>query len=175
MAILDDADWYITSTVLDEDNTRPVYFPGTEEEREFCYYINSVMDLLNDKYKKVFLLRNEEKIKLYDYQSGKGFQPDYILYLQKDDKLFYYVLIEPKGPHLINPESFKELFLARINSSFGINGESLHANNFEYKIIGLPFYVSKNSIKVFNKDWKLPNQDDRTYENFDNAFRELLK
>ena len=97
------------------------------------------------------------------------------MYLQKDDKLFYYVLIEPKGPHLINPESFKELFLARINSSFGINGESLHANNFEYKIIGLPFYVSKNSIKVFNKDWKLPNQDDRTFESFENAFKELLK
>ena len=174
MAILHDADWYITSTVLDEDNTRPFYFPGTEEEREFCYYINSMMGLLNDKYKKVFLLRNEEKIKLYDYQSGKGFQPDYILYLQKDDKLFYYVLIEPKGPHLINSDSYKELFLARVNSSFGINGESLHANNFEYKIIGLPFFVSKNSIKEFNKERKLPNQDDRTFESFENAFKELL-
>ena len=174
MAILDDADWYITSTVLDEDNTRLFYFPGTKEEREFCYYINSMMHLLNDKYKKVFLLRNEEKIKLYDYQSGKGFQPDYILYLQKDDKLFYYVLIEPKGPHLINSDSFKESFLDRVNSSFGINGESLHANNFEYKIIGLPFYTSKDSLKEFNKKFKLPNQDDRTFEIFENAFKELL-
>jgi hypothetical protein len=97
------------------------------------------------------------------------------LYLQKNEKLFYYVLIEPKGPQLINTDSFKELFLDQVNKAYGINGESLHANNFEYKLIGLPFYVSKNSIKVFNSKHKLPNQDDRTYENFDNAFKELLK
>ena len=130
---------------------------------------------LKEVFKNVFLLRNEEKIKLYDYQSGIGFQPDYILYLQKDEKLFYYVLIEPKGPQLINADSFKESFLDQVNNAFGIDGESLHANNFEYKIIGLPFYVSKNSINVFNSKHKLPNQRDRSYENFDKTFKELLK
>ena len=95
--------------------------------------------------------------------------------MQKNEKLFYYVLIEPKGPQLINTDSFKELFMQQINTSFGINGESLHANNFEYKIIGLPFYVSKKSINVFNSKHKLPNQEDRSFENFDSSFRELLK
>ena len=130
---------------------------------------------LNEVFKNVFLLRNEEKIKLYNYQSGIGFQPDYILYLQKNEKLIYYVLIEPKGPQLINTDSFKEVFLEQINNSFGISGESLHANNFEYKIIGLPFYVSKNSIDVFNLRHKLPNQDNRSFEDFDKSFKELLK
>ena len=85
------------------------------------------------------------------------------------------MLIEPKGPQLINTDSFKEVFLEKINHSFGVSGESLHANNFEYKIVGLPFYVSKNSIDVFNTRHKLPNQDDRTFENFDESFKELLK
>ena len=95
--------------------------------------------------------------------------------LAKNEKLFYYVLIEPKGPQLINTDSFKEVFLEQINKSFGVSGEALHANNFEYKIIGLPFYVSKNSIDVFNSRHKLPNQDDRYFENFDESFKELLK
>ena len=38
---------------------------------------------LKEVFKNVFLMRNEEKIKLYNYKSGIGFQPDYILYLQK--------------------------------------------------------------------------------------------
>ena len=120
-------------------------------------------------------MRNEEKIKLYNYKSGIGFQPDYILYLQKSEKLFYYVLIEPKGPQLINTDAFKELFLKQVNTSFGIKGDSLHANNFEYKIVGLPFYTSKESIKIFNKKHKQPNQDDRSFESFHDAFKELLK
>ena len=96
-------------------------------------------------------------------------------YLQKNEKLFYYVLIEPKGPQLINTDAFKELFLKQVNTLFGIKGDSLHANNFEYKIVGLPFYTSKDSIKIFNKKHKQPNQDDRSFENFDDAFKELLK
>ncbi len=175
LSTIEGADWYITSTILDEENISPYFFPGTDEERDLCLYIESMIPSLKEVFNNVFLLRNEEKIKLYDYQSGVGFQPDYILYLQKNEKLFYYVLIEPKGPQLINTDSFKELFLDQVNKAYGINGESLHANNLEYKIIGLPFYVSKNSIKVFNSKHKLPNQDDRTYENFDNAFKELLK
>ena len=175
LTTIQNADWYITSTILDEENTSPDFFPGTEEERDFCLYIESKVPSLKEVFKNVFLLRNEEKIKLYNYQSGIGFQPDYILYLQKNEKLFYYVLIEPKGPQLINADSFKESFLDQVNNAFGIDGESLHANNLEYKIIGLPFYVSKNSINVFNSKHKMPNQEDRSYENFDNAFRELLK
>jgi len=175
LTTIQNADWYITSTLLDEENILPYFFPGTDEERDFCLYIESMIPSLKEVFKNVFLLRNEEKIKLYDYQSGIGFQPDYILYLQKNEKLFYYVLIEPKGPQLINADSFKESFLDQVNNAFGIDGESLHANNFEYKIIGLPFYVSKNSINVFNSKHKLPNQEDRSYENFDDAFRELLK
>ncbi len=174
LTTIQNADWYITSTLLDEKNTTPDFFPGTNEERDFCLYIESMIPSLNDVFKNIFLLRNEEKIKLYNYQSGIGFQPDYILYLQKDEKLFYYVLIEPKGPQLINTDSFKESFLDQVNNAFGIKGESLHANNLEYKIIGLPFYVSRESLKTYNKKHKLPNQDDRTYENFDNAFKELL-
>jgi len=175
LTTIQNADWYITSTILDEENTTPDFFPGTDEERDFCLYIESMVPSLKEVFKNVFLLRNEEKIKLYNYQSGIGFQPDYILYLQKNEKLFYYVLIEPKGPQLINTDSFKEVFLEQINKSFGVSGEALHANNFEYKIIGLPFYVSKNSIDVFNSRHKLPNQDDRSFENFDESFKELLK
>ena len=174
LTTIQNADWYITSTLLDDGNVSPYFFPGTDEERDFCLYIESMIPSLKEVFKNVFLLRNEEKIKLYNYQSGIGFQPDYILYLQKNEKLFYYVLIEPKGPQLINTDSFKESFLDQVNNAFGIDGKSLHANNFEYKIIGLPFYVSKNSINVFNSKHKLPNQEDRSYENFDNAFKKLL-
>ena len=175
LTTLDKSDWYITSTVLDEKNILPDFFPGTDEEMDFCLYIESMIPSLKEVFRNVFLMRNEEKIKLYNYKSGIGFQPDYILYLQKNEKLFYYVLIEPKGPQLINTDAFKELFLKQVNTLFGIKGDSLHANNFEYKIVGLPFYTSKDSIKIFNKKHKQPNQDDRSFENFDDAFKELLK
>jgi len=175
LTTLDESDWYITSTVLDEKNILPDFFPGTDEEMDFCLYVESMIPSLKEVFRNVFLMRNEEKIKLYNYKSGIGFQPDYILYLQKNEKLFYYVLIEPKGPQLINTDAFKELFLKQVNTSFGIKGESQHANNFEYKIVGLPFYTSKESIKTFNNKHKQPNQDDRSFENFDDAFKELLK
>ena len=64
LTTIQDADWYITSTILDEENIIPDFFPGTDEERDFCLYIESMVPSLNEVFKNVFLLRNEEKIKL---------------------------------------------------------------------------------------------------------------
>ena len=62
-------------------------------------------------------MRNEEVYKIYDFKKGRGFQPDFILFLKTNDKkevgvvkteLYYQIFIEPKGnQYLGNDRTFK--------------------------------------------------------------------
>jgi len=81
-------DWY----VLDS-------FHGTDQEKELLEEIKNTIVNLQRKYKEVYLLRNEEVYKIYDFEKGRGFQPDFILFLRsKDSKDKYYqIFMEPKG------------------------------------------------------------------------------
>jgi type III restriction enzyme len=56
---------------------------------------------LQKKYDWFYLIRNERFFKLYDFDDGKPFEPDYLLILyQKEKQLYYQVFIEPKGSYL---------------------------------------------------------------------------
>ena len=89
---LKDEDWY----VLDA-------FYGSTEEQELIKFIQDTIGNLQDKYSQVYLLRNEEQYKIYDFQKGRGFQPDFLLLLKdkKQKDLYYQIFIEPKGTHLL--------------------------------------------------------------------------
>ena len=115
---------------------------------------------MESKYKEVYLLRNEEVYKIFDFKKGRGFQPDFILFLKTKDKkevgvveteLYYQIFIEPKGNQFKDKyddfkegsESWKEEFLKEISTKYG-TGNIIKAENKKYKLIGLPFYNEKN-------------------------------
>lgn len=136
-------DWYI----LDG-------FAGTSEEKGLVDFIEKQIQDLKSKYAEVFLLRNEEVYKIYDFDKGMGFQPDFILFLKdKSDKnLYYQVFIEPKGGQFTGydgtlktgHDGWKETFLEKITEKFG-KENILKAENNKYYLIGLPFYSSGNN------------------------------
>jgi len=123
-------DWYILDS-----------FVGTSEEVHLIDFIKTVIGNLETNYKEVYLLRNEEVYKIYDFKTGQGFQPDFILFL-KDDKLYYQIFIEPKGDRGLKPDKWKEDFLKEISKKYGDTNLLKHETK-EYSLIGLPFYNKK--------------------------------
>jgi type III restriction enzyme len=114
---------------------------GTSEEKSFVEMFARRFESLNQKYKDIYLIRNEQVLKIYD-KLGRAFEPDFVLFCkQKDDKkLVYQVFIEPKGGHLAAYDKWKEDFLIDIRSKKDII--ELHSDN--YLITGVPFYNNTN-------------------------------
>jgi len=127
---LENESWY----VLDS-------FHGTDQEKELINEIKSTIDNLKSSYEKVYLLRNEEVYKIYDFDKGRGFQPDFILFLKKEKDLYYQVFIEPKGEHLKDRDEWKDKFLRDITEKYG-EKDVLTIDGEKYKLIGLPLYNS---------------------------------
>jgi type III restriction enzyme len=144
-SIADENEWY----VLDG-------FAGTDQERALVSFIKQSIDELLKEYTEVYLLRNEEVYKIYNFKDGKGFQPDFILFLKnkKEKELYYQIFIEPKGGQFegydgtfeYGKESWKEEFLEEISKRYGF-GELLKAENKQYRLIGLPFFNKDNNSK----------------------------
>jgi type III restriction enzyme len=136
-------------------------FNGTSEERELLEFVKKKIGNLKEKYDEVYLLRNEEVYKIYDFEKGRGFEPDFLLFLKGDKKnLYYQIFIEPKGGQFADKEGgfkeskegWKEDFLQQITDKYG-NGALLKAENKDYKLIGLPLFNKKTENdfeKVFS-------------------------
>lgn len=133
--------WY----VLDQ-------FHGTSEEKAFIKFMRGTISNLKNKYEEVYLLRNEEQYKIYDFDTGQGFQPDFILFLREKgkSKLYYQVLIEPKGDHLLLIDEWKDKFLKKITKKHSGNN-ILKIEGTEYNLIGLPLFNQKNHTQEFSK------------------------
>lgn len=90
---------------------------GTSEEKAFVAYFKDFVERLKTQYSKVFLVRNERQFHLYSFAAGERFEPDYVLFLQKNREDGYeqlQVFIEPKGTHLIPGDKWKEDFLLQL-------------------------------------------------------------
>ena len=138
---LKDKDWYVVEQ-----------FHGTSEERELIEFIKGTIRNLQEKYKAVYLLRNEKQYKIYDFDTGIGFQPDFILFLKDKIDLHYQVFIEPKGDHLVDKDKWKNEFLKEIAKKYS-NGKMLKAEGENYNLIGLPFF-NQNNNKEFKKEYR---------------------
>ena len=139
-------------------------FYGTSEEKELINFIKETFKNLKNKYEEIYLLKNEEIYKIYDFAKGRGFEPDFILFLKgKDNGVYYQIFIEPKGNEYIDneggfkngKEGWKEIFLEEISKRYGF-GKIIRAENLDYRLIGLPF---------FNKDHN---------NNFEKSYQELI-
>jgi len=126
---LENEDWYVFN-----DNY------GTTEEKYFVVYFKNYIEDLKKQYENVFLIRNERQLKLFSFDEGKRFEPDFVLFLQKKKEQGYQqyqVFIEPKGSHLIEKDAWKEKFLLEIKEKHSIK---TFINNNDCHIWGFPFY-----------------------------------
>lgn len=129
-------DWYVY-----EDNY------GTSEEKYLVKTIDSYISKLQKKYEDVYLIRNERIYKIYTFDDGRAFEPDYLLYMKEKDgkeSVQYQLFIEPKGGHLLENDKWKNDFLSEIGNKAKV--KTLFANK-HYKILGLPFYNEVEKVK----------------------------
>lgn len=131
---------------------------GTSEEKAFVAYFRSQVAELKKIYRKVWLVRNERAVKIYSFDDGAGFEPDYVLFLQRDidggvEQL--QIFIDPKGKHLEAVDDWKKKFLLQLQER--AVSAKIFVDSNEYRIWGLPFY----------------NHDKES--DFNTAFNDLLK
>jgi len=134
-------DWYVFT-----DNY------GTSEEKYLVKFINQTYDKLKSKYSEIYLVRNERHFKIYNFEDGKPFEPDFVLFLRNPkSKIFvqYQVFIEPKGAHLIASDKWKENFLMSLKNEHKL--EELWKNS-KYIIWGMPFFNESGKVN-FEKDF----------------------
>ena len=144
-----DKDWYVYNENY-----------GTSEEKSFVRFIDGIINDLREKYSDVYILRNANLFKIYRFSDGKAMEPDFVLFLKKEnsDKIEQYQLfIEPKGQHLIETDQWKEDFLREIEER-NKTEPKLFGENKKYKLIGLPFYNERRRndfIRTFREKLEL--------------------
>ena len=125
---------------------------GTSEEEAFLRFIDEMMSKLETKYQEVALLRNEFAFKIYSFNEGQPFYPDFVLFLKEKEtnkEHVYQVFIEPKGDEFLDArktfeqskEGWKQTFLLQIEKEHKVD---FRLENRDFKLIGLPFFNEGN-------------------------------
>ncbi len=116
---------------------------GTSEEKAFVQFLQTYLETLQKTYDGIYLIRNERHFFIYNFFDGRAFQPDFVLFLGKEngETLSYQLFIEPKGEHIEDFDSWKNEFLKEIDTE---RESELIIEDKNYRIIGLPFYQKKN-------------------------------
>ena len=81
--------------------------------------IDSV-DELKAIYSKVYLMRNERQMHIYSCDGGERFEPDYVLFSQKNNIDGFeqlQVFVEPKCTHLVENDKWKEDFVLQLKDN----------------------------------------------------------
>jgi type III restriction enzyme len=134
-----DHDWYIYDQAI---------VNGLESD--MIDFINDYMDHLKAKYKEVYLIRNERKIKIVEIDGIRGFMPDFLLYL-KDADFTYQVFLEPKGDNLREQDKWKEEFLLSLSTRSDVE---VLIENEKVRLIGIKFYSNDRELKqAFREDF----------------------
>lgn len=114
---------------------------GTSEEKSLVKYIDSIMAKLQEKYDDVYLVRNEKDVRIYSFDEGRPFEPDYVMFLRIKGSADKYdniqIFIEPKGDQLLKTDKWKEDFLKQIKTMREIHWMT---SNDDYDVWGMPFY-----------------------------------
>ena len=124
---------------------------GTSEEKALVKYIESKMKSFEEKYDEIYLVRNEKDVKIYDFEEGRAFEPDFMLFLRikgssdKYDNL--QLFIEPKGDNLLITDKWKNDFLKQIKSMAEITWCTISDN---YMVWGIPFFNESTNTDFMN-------------------------
>ena len=131
---------------------------GTDQEKHFIKFISDNEHQIGKIYDSFYLLRNEKAFKIYDFQDGKAFEPDFVLFARKQKQQeisTFQIFVEPKGDHLVQNDQWKETFLQNLQANARFE---IPLQNQDYNIIGMPFF----------------NSEGRSYSNFKASFESLL-
>ena len=131
--LVSDREWYVFNANY-----------GTSEEKDFVRTLDAQMAELKRKYDGIYLVRNERHFKIYSFDDGQAFEPDFVLFLREKNgnTLIRQIFIEPKGKHLQAHEKWKEDFLKQIKERF--SEETLEFQTKKHKLIGVPFYDNQD-------------------------------
>lgn len=127
---------------------------GTSEEKAFVSYFRGYVADLQKMYDHVYLVRNEREFHIYSFDDGERFEPDYVLFLQKNQADGFeqlQIFIEPKGTQLLEKDAWKEDFLLQMKERAIPTTVFVDDNN--YKIWGLHFFNQDNRMKEFDSDF----------------------
>lgn len=127
---------------------------GTSEEKAFIAYFKARIDELRKIYSKIYLIRNEREFKIFSFDDGARFEPDYVLFLQKENSAGFeqfQIFIEPKGEHLAANDSWKEKFLLQLKDK--AIPVKIFVDDGRYKIWGLQFF-NRNKLSDFDSEFR---------------------
>lgn len=143
---LDNLNWYAYN-----DNF------GTSEEKLLVRLVKDLMTELEEKWTDIYLIRNEKAVRIYSFDKGQAFEPDFLMFAndKKTGNVSWQIFIEPKGSQFLDSNNTFE------NSKEGWKQEFLHqiserdeartlVDDDRYRIVGLPFFnetVSKDEVK----------------------------
>lgn len=143
---LDSFDWYAY-----DDNF------GTDEEKLLVRLLKDMMTELEEKWTDIYLLRNEKAVRIYSFDKGKPFEPDFLMFAndKKTGNVSWQIFIEPKGSQFLDSEGtfvngkegWKEEFLRQISER---DEAKTLIDDDRYRIVGLPFFneeVSKDEVR----------------------------
>ena len=126
---------------------------GTSEEKAFVAYFRTFVPMLKAKYDKAFLVRNERQLHIYSFDGGERFEPDYLLFLHKNNSDGYeqlQVFVEPKGTHLVENDKWKEDFLLDIENK--AIATKIFVDDNKYRIWGFHFFNTDVRMSEFADD-----------------------
>lgn len=114
---------------------------GTSEEKALVKYIESIMQKLEEKYDEIYLVRNEKDVKIYSFDTGQAFEPDFLLFLRIKGSVNKYdnlqLFVEPKGGNLLIKDKWKNDFLKQIKSMADI---TWCTQTDDFHVWGIPFF-----------------------------------
>lgn len=143
---LDNLNWYAYN-----DNF------GTSEEKLLVRLVKDLMVELEEKWTDIYLLRNEKAVRIYSFDKGQAFEPDFLMFAndKKTGNVSWQIFIEPKGSQFLDSnntfknskEGWKQEFLRQISER---DEARTLVDDDRYRIVGLPFFndaVSKDEVK----------------------------
>ena len=143
---LDSLDWYAY-----DDNF------GTSEEKYLVRALRELMSELEEKWTDIYLLRNEKAVRIYSFEEGRAFEPDFLMFAndKQTGNVSWQIFIEPKGQQFLGgdgtfasgKEGWKEKFLLQISE---LDEARTLVDDDRYRVVGLPFFneeISKETVK----------------------------
>ncbi len=127
---------------------------GTSEEKAFVAFFSGYVADLRKIYSHIYLVRNERAFHIYSFEDGERFEPDYVLFLQRDKADGFeqlQIFIEPKGTQLLEKDAWKEKFLLQLKTE--AVPITIFVDDNDYKIWGFHFFNQDKRMKEFDSEF----------------------
>jgi type III restriction enzyme len=119
---------------------------GTDQEKRFLQFLAQNETRIREKYSEFFVVRNERMLRVFAFEDGRAFEPDYLLILRSAGGGSWrtmQVFAEPKGPHLADFDEWKSQVLEQVSTVAHL---AQAGSGGGYSVTGLPFFKQRETI-----------------------------